>query len=97
MNQKPQTVRYAALAAAACAAIGAAAITQAEWEADHSLIPTPSASSSFYVISPTPRTGEHSEDADMDGLDATPTERTYDFPFWTRLSTYRPGMICIFQ
>ena len=97
MNQKARTVKYAVLAVAASAVIGAAAITQAEWEADHSLIPTPSSSSAFYVVSPTARTGMQSVDADMDGLDATPTERIYDFPFWTRLSTYRPGMICIFH
>ena len=86
-----------ASAVAVSIATVAFAITQAEWEADNSLIPTPSESSWFYVVSPTPRTGAQSVDAAMDGIDATPTERIYDFPFWTRLSTFRPGMICIFQ
>ena len=40
------------------AALPASAITQAEWEADPSLIPTPSASSVFYVVEPTALVGE---------------------------------------
>ena len=90
-----------ALVATTCAALSAAfsasAITKAEWEADHSLIPTPSSSSAFYVVSPTPRIGAQSVDADMDGLDATPTERIYDFPFETILSTCKPGFICVIK
>ena len=78
-----------------CVAMTAVAITQAEWEADHSLIPTPSASSAFYVVSPAAYGGAQSVDAVMSGYDATPAERIYDFPFGTDLKTYNIGSMFI--
>ena len=78
---------------AACAAFGAFAITKAEWEADNSLIPTPSASSAFFVVAPTAPTGVQSASVSMTGLDATPMERMYWLPFSTRLSTHKPGVL----
>lgn len=71
------------------------AITQAEWEADHSLIPTPSADSVFYVVAPTPCTGERTVSANVTGLDVTPTERDYYFPFDTELTSRTPGFVLI--
>ena len=85
----------AMLALATCAAMTSVAITQAEWEADHSLIPTPSASSAFYVVSPVAYGGAQSVDAVMSGYDATPAERIYDFPFGTDLKTYNIGSMLI--
>ena len=86
-----------ALTTMAFMALSASAITQEEWEADHSLIPTPSASSPLYVVAPMPSTGAQTVDADMTGIDATPIERTWFFPFWTPLSTRKPGFIMIFN
>ena len=97
MNQKARTVKYAVLAVAASAVIGAAAITQAEWEADHSLIPTPSASSAFYVVSPTARIGEQTVTADTVGIDATCVEREYELSFNTALKTYPCGAIMVIR
>ena len=99
MNIRSSIGRVALVAtafAALTAAFSASAITQAEWEADNSLIPDP-ASGAFYVVSPAARTGEQTVDADMDGLDATPTERSYDFPFGTSLSTCKPGFIVVIK
>lgn len=76
-----------ALAGAALAAMTAAAITQAEWEADNSLIPTPSASSTFYVVAPTALAGDQIASAYASGLDSSPTEREYKFDFDTELTT----------
>jgi len=81
----------AMLALAACAAMTAVAITRAEWEADPSLIPTPNASSAFYVVSPTAYAGAQTVDAVMSGYDTTPAERIYDLPFETDLRTYLCG------
>ena len=90
-----------ALAAAVCVVLMAAfdltAVTQAEWEADNSLIPAPSGSSAFYVVSPTARDGEQTVSASSAGLDATPLERTYELPFSTALSTHAPGFLVIIQ
>ncbi len=80
-----------------CVAMTAIAITQAEWEADHSLIPTPSATSSFYVVSPVAYSGAQSVDAVMSGYDATSAERIYDFPFGTDLKTYICGATLIIR
>ena len=77
----------------AFAALAAKAITQAEWEADNSLIPTPSASSAFYVAAPSPLSGEQEIDALTTGLDATPTEREYVFAFATELNTHPRGTV----
>ena len=85
----------AILVIAACVAMTAVAITQAEWEADHSLIPVPSESSVFYVVSPTAYAGAQTVDAVMSGYDATPAERIYDFPFGTDLKTYNIGSMFI--
>ena len=76
-----------ALAGAALAAMTAAAITQAEWEADNSLIPTPSASSAYYVVAPTSLAGVQTANANASGLDSSPTEREYEFDFDTELTT----------
>lgn len=94
--RKP-SIAILALAATACAAITAAAITQAEWEADHSLIPSPSATSAFYVVSPAPYAGAQSADAVLSGYDTTPAERIYDFRFGTDLKTYNIGSTIIFR
>ena len=80
---------------AAFAALAAKAITQAEWEADNSLIPTPSASSVFYVVEPTAFAGAQTVTEDAAGLDSTPTERIYDLDFETRFST-RPICTVLF-
>ena len=87
----------AMVALVSCVTMTAIAITQAEWEADHSLIPTPSASSAFYIVSPTAYAGAQSTDAVMVGYDATPAERVYDFSFGTDLKTYAPGMKFYFR
>ena len=92
--RKP-SIAILALAATAGTAITAAAITHAEWEADHSLIPTPSATSAFYVVSPSPYGGAQSADAVLSGYDATPAERIYDFQFGTDLKTYNIGSMLI--
>ena len=46
------SILHCAFCIIALAALAANAITQAEWEADNSLIPSPSASSPFYVVAP---------------------------------------------
>ena len=87
----------ALLASAALTAVfSASAITQAEWEADNSLIPDP-ASGAFYCVTPTARDGEQTVSASSAGLDATPLERTYELPFSTALSTHAPGFLVIIQ
>ena len=87
----------AVLSALGFAAFSASAITQAEWEADNSLIPTPSALSPFYVTGtePTEPTGEQTVSANVTGIDATPVERDYYFPFSTDLTSRKPGAILI--
>ena len=87
----------AILVIAACAAMTAVAITQAEWEADHSLIPVPSESSVFYVVSPTAYAGAQTVDAVMSGYDTTSAERIYDFQFGTDLKTYICGATLIIR
>jgi len=94
---RKRTIASLAAAATACAAITATAITREEWEADHSLIPTPSSTSAFYVVSPTPYAGAQSVDAVMSGYDTMPAERIYDFPFGTDLKTYNTGATIIFR
>lgn len=71
------------------------AITQAEWEADPSLIPAPSASSAFYVVAPTALVGEQTVAADAVGIDATPVERVWSFGFATPLNTHKLGVLII--
>ncbi len=73
----------------AFAALAAKAITQAEWEADNSLIPTPSASSAFIVAGTEHAAfaGDQTETAAFAGLDSTLSKRVYEFDFETRLST----------
>ena len=73
------------------------AITQSEWEADNSLLPSPSASSAFYFVAPTLRNGEQTVTGSRTGLDATPTEREYAFQFGTALSTFKPGSLFILR
>ncbi len=73
--------------ATAIAATTAKAITQAEWEADPALIPTPSASSPFYVVAPSAPAPEQRIVSDTLGFDSTFTKRKYGFDFETRLST----------
>ena len=71
------------------AALAAKAITQAEWEADNSLIPTPSASSAF-IVSGTEHAafaGDQTETASATGFDSTLSKRTYEYDFETRLTT----------
>jgi hypothetical protein len=91
--------KVALLLAVAAIAFSASAITQAEWEADHSLIPSPSASSEFYVsgTEPTGPIGEQTVEARMTGLDATPNVRVYEFPFQTWLRTFFRGLYIIVQ
>jgi len=73
------------------------AITRAEWEADNSLIPTPSSSSAFYVTGQRPTQSEQMVSADMTGLDATATNRAYEFPFLTWFTTFPNGLKLIFR
>ena len=87
----------AVLSALGFAAFSASAITQAEWEADNSLIPTPSASSPFYVVAPKANTGEQTVSANVTGIDATPVERDYYFPFSTDLTSRKPGFVLIYR
>ena len=71
------------------AALAAKAITQVEWEADNSLIPTPSASSAF-IVSGTEHAafaGDQTETAPAAGFDSTLSKRTYEYDFETRLTT----------
>ena len=70
--------RIASVALLCAAALSASAITQEEWEADPTLIPTPSATSEFYVTgtAPTDSTGEQSVSAEMTGLDRKVVDKT---------------------
>ena len=100
MKEKPKDcngAKMSLLGVAFALALAGGAITKAEWEADHSLIPTPSATSAFYVVSPTALAGAQDVDAVVGGLDFTPAERTYDFPFGTNLKTYIPGAMVIIR
>lgn len=89
MNKRtrPCGLGAAIIAVATGATLPLGAITQAEWEADHSLIPTPSASSAFYVVAPTALAGVQIASAYASGLDSSPTEREYEFDFDTDLTT----------
>lgn len=97
-------VRRMGLSVAALSMFGfvsfsAFAITQEEYEADNSLIPTPSASSPFYVtgagsIEPV---GEQVVSANMQGIDATPAVRDYSFQFLTDLTSYKVGFILFYR
>ena len=90
-------LRIASVALLCAAALSASAITQEEWEADHTLIPTPSATSEFYVTAPTDSTGEQSVSAEMTGLDATPNVRVYEFQFQSWLRTVFRGLYFILR
>lgn len=89
--------KVALLLAVAAIAFSASAITQEEWEADPTLIPTPSATSEFYVTAPTDSTGEQSVVAEMTGLDATPNVRVYEFQFQSWLWTVFRGLYFILR
>ena len=89
--------KVAHLLVIAAIAFSASAITQAEWEADNSLIPTPSASSPFYVVAPKANTGEQTVSANVTGIDATPVERDYFFQFSTDLTSRKPGFVMIYR
>lgn len=69
-------------------ALTAHAITEAEYNADPSLIPAATASSPFYIVAPATPSAEQGTDAYAMGLDSTPTEREYDFAFDTELTTH---------
>ena len=76
------------------AALPASAITQAEWEADNSLIPTPSASSVFYVVEPTALVGEQTvSTSTMPEVDLTPVVRRSSNFFSTILRTVFTGLM----
>ena len=81
------SILHCAFCIIALAALAANAITQAEWEADNSLIPSPSASSPFYVVAPSAPAPEQRIVSDTLGFDSTFTKRKYGFDFETRLST----------
>ena len=89
--------RIASVALLCAAALSASAITQEEWEADPTLIPTPSATSEFYVTAPTDSTGWQSVSAEMTGLDATPNVRVYEFQFQSWLRTVFQGLYFILR
>lgn len=89
--------RIASVALLCAAALSASAITQEDWEADPTLIPTPSATSEFYVTAPTDSTGEQSVSAEMTGLDATPNVRVYEFQFQSCLRTVFRGLYFILR
>ena len=89
--------RIASAALVCAAALSASAITQEEWEADHTLIPAPSATSEFYVTAPTDSTGEQSVAVEMTGLDATPNVRVYEFQFQSWLRTVFRGLYFIIR
>lgn len=100
MKEKPKVrnrVQMALFGVAIASAQSVGAITQAEWEADHSLIPTPSATSAFYVVSPTSYGGAQSADAVLSGYDTTPAERIYNIRFGTDLKTYNIGSTIVFR
>lgn len=82
---------------AAAVAMASGAITREEWEADHSLIPTPSASSAFYVVAPTGSAVEQTVSVSMTGLDATPSARTWLFQFGVDLITSPLGFLLIYR
>ena len=89
MTRQRQTlcIMHCALCIMAFATTAAQAITESEYNADPTLIPTASASSPFYVVAPSSLSGEQEIDALATGLDSTPTEREYDFTFDTELTT----------
>ena len=91
--------RIASVALLCAAALSASAITQEDWEANPTLIPTPSATSEFYVTgtAPTDSTGEQSVSAEMTGLDATPNVRVYEFQFQSWLRTVFRGLYFILR
>lgn len=75
----------------------ASAITKEEYEADNSLIPTPSASSPFYVVGPTSRDGADCVDVALNECDTAPVQQIVDFGFDTDLRTYLPGSMFIIR
>ena len=75
-------------------ALPASAITREEWEANPSLIPTPSASSEFYVVEPTALVGEQTvSPSTMPNVDLTPVVRQSSNFFSTVLRTVFTGFM----
>ena len=75
-------------------ALPASAITREEWEANPSLIPTPSADSEFYVVEPTAFVGAYTmSPSTMPDVDLTPVVRRYSNFFSTVMRTAFYGFI----
>lgn len=89
--------RPIAAAALAGAALSALAITQAEWEADNSLLPTPSAGSPVYVTAPTAPAPVQDVTGYGIGLDTRALVHDYLVAFDTDVSTFPPGTIALFR
>lgn len=83
--------------AALVSVLSALAITKDEYDADTSLIPTPSASSRFYVVEPTSRDGADCVDVALNECDTAPVQQIVDFGFDTDLRTYLPGSMFIIR
>lgn len=62
---------------------------------DPATIPEPSATSVFYFVAPTERTGSRIVSAAMPGLTTGPASRVYEKMFEKGLTSYRQGLIMI--
>ena len=79
-------------------ALSASAITQEEWEADPSLIPSATAESAFYVVAPSPIAGAQTATlSSVPDIDATPAKRVWYSNFLTTLRTYLSGLAIFVQ
>ena len=88
---------FVSFSASAITKFSASAITKEEYEADNTLIPTPSASSPFYVVEPTSRDGADCVDVALNECDTAPVQQIVDFGFDTDLRTYLPGLMFIIR
>ena len=89
--------RVAALYAG-LAVSSAAAITKAEWEADNSLIPTPTASSAFYIVGPMPHAGgQTAMSTAISAMDTAPARMVWWANFNTALKSYLDGLVIVFN
>lgn len=75
-------------------ALSASAITQEEWEADPSLIPSATAESAFYVVEPSPIAGAQTVTlSSASAIDSSPAKMVWYSNFLTTLRTYLSGLV----
>jgi len=79
-------------------ALSASAITQEEWEADPSLIPSATAESAFYVVEPSPIAGEQTVTlSSASAIDSFPAKRVWFANFQTAMRTFFRGFVLLFR